>query len=165
MGALKIAKLRGVDVRILIPDKPDHLLVYMSAFAFVGEMIAAGIGIYRYQPGFMHQKVFLVDDTVAGIGTANLDNRSFRLNFEVTAIVADDAFARNEGADIDLERAIATLPTRARMVFVLHDVEGHKHREIAEMTGLAVGTCKAHLHRARSLLRAALGNEPKEGTA
>ena len=79
--------------------------------------------------------------------------------------VADNAFARNEGADIDLERAIATLPPRARMVFVLHDVEGHKHREIAEITGLAVGTCKAHLHRARGLLRAALGDEPKEGTA
>jgi RNA polymerase sigma-70 factor (ECF subfamily) len=77
----------------------------------------------------------------------------------------DDAFARRDGADIDLERAIAELPERARMVFVLHDVEGHKHREIAEMTGLAVGTCKAHLHRARGLLRAALGDEPKEGTA
>ncbi|MCD4749839.1 MAG: sigma-70 family RNA polymerase sigma factor [Thermoanaerobaculales bacterium] len=54
---------------------------------------------------------------------------------------------------VDLERAIAGLPTGARTVFVLHDVEGYRHREISEMTGLAEGTSKAHLHRARRLLR------------
>jgi RNA polymerase sigma-70 factor (ECF subfamily) len=77
--------------------------------------------------------------------------------------VPDSTFARLDGADVDLERAIGRLPVRARMVFLLHDVEGHKHREIASMTGLAVGTCKAHLHRARQLLRTMLGEEPKEG--
>ena len=56
----------------------------------------------------------------------------------------------------DLERAIAGLPKRARTVFVLHDVEGYRHREIAEMTGTAEGTWKAQLHRARKLLREAL---------
>jgi RNA polymerase sigma-70 factor (ECF subfamily) len=61
------------------------------------------------------------------------------------------------GEAVDLERAIALLPTGARTVFVLHDVEGYKHEEIAEMHGLAVGTCKAQLHRARRLLREALG--------
>jgi RNA polymerase sigma-70 factor (ECF subfamily) len=75
----------------------------------------------------------------------------------------DNSFARMSGADIDLERAIARLPVRARMVFLLHDVEGHKHREIAEMTGIAVGTCKAHLHRARKQLREILGDAPEEG--
>ena len=75
----------------------------------------------------------------------------------------DNSFARMNGADIDLERAITQLPVRARMVFVLHDVEGHKHREIADMTGIAVGTCKAHLHRARQLLRGILGDTPREG--
>jgi|ERR1700741_3476885 len=60
------------------------------------------------------------------------------------------------GQAIDLERAIATLPPGARMVFVLHDVEGFKHEEIARMHGSAVGTCKAQLHRARRLLREAL---------
>ena len=54
---------------------------------------------------------------------------------------------------VDLERAIAGLPTGARTVFVLHDVEGYRHREIAQRTGLAEGTCKAQLHRARKLLR------------
>jgi RNA polymerase sigma-70 factor (ECF subfamily) len=75
---------------------------------------------------------------------------------------ADNAFAQIAGGDIDLERAIGRLPVQARLVFVLHDVEGNKHREIAEMTGLAVGTCKAHLHRARRLLREMLGSEARE---
>lgn len=60
---------------------------------------------------------------------------------------------------IDLERAIATLPPGARAVFVLHDVEGYRHDEIAKMTGTAEGTCRAQLHRARKLLIAALGGE------
>ncbi len=57
---------------------------------------------------------------------------------------------------VDLERAIASLPPRAREVFVLHDVEGHTHDEVSDLTGMAVGTSKAHLHRARRLLREAL---------
>jgi len=93
INALQLAEMRGVEVRILIPDEPDHLLVYMSAFAFIGKMLSSGIEIYRYTQGFMHQKVFLVDDSVAAVGTANLDNRSFRLNFEITAIVFDRGFA------------------------------------------------------------------------
>ncbi|HEX9731362.1 MAG TPA: RNA polymerase sigma factor [Thermoanaerobaculia bacterium] len=60
------------------------------------------------------------------------------------------------GDAVDLERAVAALPAGARTVFVLYDVEGYQHQEIAEMTGLAVGTCKAQLHRARQLLRKAL---------
>jgi RNA polymerase sigma-70 factor (ECF subfamily) len=63
---------------------------------------------------------------------------------------------RSPGQAMDLERSIAALPDGARMVFVLHDVEGYRHNEIAEMTGLAVGTSKAQLHRARKLLRKAL---------
>ncbi len=93
IGALHLAALRGVEVRILIPNDPDHILVYLSAFAFVGEMIDAGIEIYRYEQGFLHQKVFLVDGQTAGVGTANLDNRSFRLNFEITAIFDDPEVA------------------------------------------------------------------------
>ncbi len=82
-----------------------------------------------------------------------------------TDAAPDNSFARANGADIDLERAIVRLPVRARMVFVLHDVEGHKHREIADMTGIAVGTCKAHLHRARQLLREMLAAGPEERTS
>jgi len=92
MSALHLAALRGVDVKILIPDEPDSQLVYYSAYAFVGELIESEVEIYRYEPGFLHEKVFLVDDHLAGVGTANFDNRSFRLNFEITALVVDKIF-------------------------------------------------------------------------
>ena len=91
--ALRLAALRGVDVTILIPEKPDNLLIYLSAFSFVAGILKAGVKILRYQKGFLHQKVFLVDDYLAAVGTANMDNRSFRLNFEITAIVDDKTFA------------------------------------------------------------------------
>ncbi len=89
LSALHLAALRGVEVRILIPDVADKKLVYYSAYAFVGELLREGIEIYRYLPGFLHEKVFLIDDRVAGIGTANFDNRSFRLNFEITALIVE----------------------------------------------------------------------------
>ncbi|HSH49948.1 MAG TPA: cardiolipin synthase [Halomonas sp.] len=91
--ALRLAAMRGVDVRILLPERPDQLLVFLSAFAFLPDMIKAGIKVYRYQPGFMHQKVMLIDDEAASVGTVNLDNRSFRLNFEITAFLPDRSFA------------------------------------------------------------------------
>lgn len=92
--ALQLAALRGVDVRILIPDRPDHLAVYLAAFTYLDEAGQSGVRFYRYEDGFLHQKVMLVDDTLATVGTANFDNRSFRLNFEITAIAADRNFAR-----------------------------------------------------------------------
>ena len=92
LSALQLAGLRGVDVRILIPDKPDHKLVYLAAFSYFREAAKSGVKFYRYTKGFMHQKAMLVDDAVSAIGTANFDNRSFRLNFEITAIVIDEEF-------------------------------------------------------------------------
>ncbi|MDN3526469.1 cardiolipin synthase [Halomonas sabkhae] len=91
--ALRLAAMRGVDVRIMIPERPDHLLVFLSAFSFLPDMLRAGVKVYRYQPGFLHQKVILIDDVAASVGTVNLDNRSFRLNFEITAFVPDRRFA------------------------------------------------------------------------
>ena len=76
-----------------------------------------------------------------------------RLDAQDAREVAVAVPAFSAGGDLDLERAIAALPPQARLVFLLHDVEGWKHGEIAERTGLAVGTSKAHLHRARQLLR------------
>lgn len=92
-AALQLAALRGVDVRILLPGKPDHLMVYLASFSFLEAADRAGIQIYRYRDGFPHQKVVLVDDDIASVGTANLDNRSLRLNFEVVAVVVDRDFA------------------------------------------------------------------------
>jgi len=93
MAALQLAGLRGVDVRIMIPDKPDHLMVYLAAFSYFRDASITGVKFYRYTEGFLHQKAMLVDDMVAAVGTANFDNRSFRLNFEITGFVADSAFA------------------------------------------------------------------------
>ena len=91
--ALILASMRGVDVRILLPSKPDHLLVYLSSFSYLEELESSGVCVYRYSPGFLHQKVALVDDEIACVGTANLDNRSFRLNFELSVLVHDASFA------------------------------------------------------------------------
>ena len=93
LAALQLAGLRGVDVRILIPDKPDHLLVYLAAFSYFEDAGRTGVRFFRYMDGFLHEKVMLIDDGVATVGTANFDNRSFRLNFEITTVVADQAFA------------------------------------------------------------------------
>lgn len=99
--ALQLAALRGVDVRILLPAKPDHLLVYLASFSFLEMADRTGIQIYRYQDGFLHQKVMLVDDRIAAVGTANLDNRSLRLNFEVVAVVVDGDFAGRVAAMLE----------------------------------------------------------------
>jgi cardiolipin synthase len=93
ISALQLAALRGVDVRVIIPDEPDGPVVAMANWSYTRELLPLGIKVYRYQGGFMHQKVLLMDDRVAGVGTANFDNRSFRLNFEITLLVEDPVFA------------------------------------------------------------------------
>jgi cardiolipin synthase A/B len=93
IAALKLAAMRGVDVRILIPERPDILLTYFAAYAFIGPLLEAGVEIHRYQAGFLHAKTILIDDLASAVGTVNLDNRSFRLNFEITAWVMDRSFA------------------------------------------------------------------------
>lgn len=103
--ALKLAALRGVDVRVLLPAKADHFLVWLAAFSFLPAAEAIGIAIHRYRAGFLHQKVFLVDDRVAGVGTANLDNRSMHLNFEVTLVAADAGFAAEVEAMLEKDFA------------------------------------------------------------
>ncbi|MFW8593145.1 cardiolipin synthase [Cribrihabitans neustonicus] len=89
-AALKHAALRGLDVRILIPETADHYLPWLAAFAYFDELRAAGVKILRYRDGFMHQKVFVIDNSITAVGTANLDNRSFRLNFETMVLYFDE---------------------------------------------------------------------------
>ncbi|MDX1481376.1 MAG: cardiolipin synthase [Woeseiaceae bacterium] len=93
VSALQVAGLRGVDVRILLPANPDHLMVYLASFHFM-RVVGPRVRFYRYREGFMHQKAFLIDDFGVGIGTANLDNRSFRLNFEITLLSVNYDLAR-----------------------------------------------------------------------
>jgi len=101
MTALQLAVMRGVDVRIMLPGKPDHLLVWLSSFSFIKQVEPTGVKFYRYGGGFLHQKVILVDDRISGIGTANLDNRSFRLNFEITMVVVDRVFGAATAAMLE----------------------------------------------------------------
>ncbi|MCX7079655.1 MAG: cardiolipin synthase [Pseudomonas sp.] len=92
-AALRLAVLRGVDVRILLPSRPDHRVVYAASSLFAFEAVRAGVRMFRYGPGFLHQKVVLIDSEISAIGSANLDNRSFRLNFEVMLLTVDSQFA------------------------------------------------------------------------
>jgi cardiolipin synthase len=124
ISALQLAALRGVDVRILVPKNPDHPLVWLSGHAYLAETEAVGIKWFRYARGFMHQKVMLVDEDYCSIGTANFDNRSFRLNFEITMAFSDNAFARQVEAMLECdfaasERATANELTNASRWFKL----------------------------------------------
>lgn len=90
--ALKLASLRGVEIKILLPGITDNRTAQLASFDFINELRYTRVAFYRYRKGFLHQKVMLLDDDTAYVGTANLDNRSFRLNFELTVVVADKAF-------------------------------------------------------------------------
>lgn len=85
--ALRIAARSGVDVRIMIPCKPDHPFVYWATYSYMGDMIEAGAKCYVYDNGFLHVKGLMVDGMVSCYGTANMDIRSFELNFEVNATI------------------------------------------------------------------------------
>lgn len=87
--AIRIATLSGVKVRIMIPNKPDHPFVYWATLSYIGDLLNAGAEIYIYQNGFLHAKTIVVDGKIASVGTANIDVRSFRLNFEVNAFLYD----------------------------------------------------------------------------
>jgi cardiolipin synthase A/B len=94
LGALQLAAFRGVDVRILMPRKSDSVLFTLVPYAYLPDLERAGVKVFLYETCFMHQKVMLVDDDYAAVGTANFDNRSFRLNFEVTCLVSDTGFCK-----------------------------------------------------------------------
>lgn len=93
LKALKLASLRGVDVRLMLPGKTDNRTVQLSSYAVLLDLRNTGIKAFQYQNGFLHQKVVLVDSDRAYAGTANFDNRSFHLNFEVTVMVRGRQFA------------------------------------------------------------------------
>ncbi len=82
--ALCAAAMRGVDVRVLLPEKRDHWTVWLASHAYEDTLVQRGVKVYRYTDGFLHQKVTLMDDDLVSIGTVNFDNRSFQINFELT---------------------------------------------------------------------------------
>lgn len=122
LSALKIAAQSGVDVRLMIPCKPDHPFVYWATYSYTGELVDAGARCYTYEDGFLHAKGVMVDSRVSCYGTANMDIRSFELNFEVNATVYD------ENTTERLEEAFLEDLTRCREVT----------REVYEARGLWV---------------------------
>lgn len=87
LTALKVAALSGIDVRILAPKRPDKKIVFYASRSYFPELLEAGVKIYEYSKGFLHSKIMIVDGELASIGTANMDMRSFHLNFEVNAFL------------------------------------------------------------------------------
>ncbi len=94
MDTLRIACLSGIDVRIMIPNKPDHAFVYWATYSYVGQLLKAGAKVYIYENGFLHTKMIVVDNEASTVGTANIDVRSFKLNFEVNAFIYDRETSR-----------------------------------------------------------------------
>ncbi|MCA8180784.1 cardiolipin synthase [Burkholderia vietnamiensis] len=107
LAALKLAVMRGVDVRILIPSRRDHYVVFEASKLYARDLVDAGVKVFRYRNGFLHQKVVLIDRVAAAVGSANLDNRSFRLNFEIMVLTVDAAFAADVAAMLDADFALA----------------------------------------------------------
>jgi cardiolipin synthase len=87
--SLKVAALSGVDVRIMIPCKPDHPFVYWATLSHAAGLLKSGVKVYRYMDGFLHSKTIVVDGKLSSVGTANWDVRSFKLNFEVNSFIYD----------------------------------------------------------------------------
>lgn len=95
MDAILLASLRGVDVRVLLPGYSDAKFVMMASKVYQKKLIQHGVKVYRYHRGFLHQKVFIVDDTFSVVGSANFDCRSMFINFEVSMITTDRKFNKD----------------------------------------------------------------------
>ncbi|WP_373300827.1 cardiolipin synthase [Levilactobacillus wangkuiensis] len=93
LDSLRIAAMAGVDVRIMIPDKPDHAFVYRATQYYARQLADDGVKIYFYHNGFIHAKTMVVDGRIASVGSANMDYRSFKLNFEINAFIYDPVVA------------------------------------------------------------------------
>ncbi|QQE74423.1 cardiolipin synthase [Brevibacillus composti] len=94
LTALKMAAMSGVDVRVMIPGRADHKLVYWASQSYLGELLKSGVRCYLYEKGFLHAKTMVVDGQIASVGSANLDIRSFKINFETNAFLFDTGMAK-----------------------------------------------------------------------
>ncbi|MGZ2368970.1 cardiolipin synthase [Ancylomarina sp. YFZ004] len=89
--AIKTAAMSGIDVRILIPEKSDSVMTYYGTLSYIEELLEAGVRLFFYKKGFNHSKIMMVDGVISTVGTANMDIRSFEQNFEVNALIYDEA--------------------------------------------------------------------------
>ena len=100
--SLKLASASGVDVRIMIPGKGDHPFVYWANLVYAGELLEYGVKIYHYDKNaFLHAKTIVIDDEICSIGTANMDTRSFELNFEVNAFIYSETISKQQKAEFE----------------------------------------------------------------
>ena len=113
MDALRIAALSGVKIKIMIPNKPDHIFVYWATLSSIGELLNEGAEVYLYQNGFMHAKTIVVDGKLSSVGTANIDVRSFRLNFEVNAFLYDIDIAQKLVEAFEKDVLLSTQMTKS----------------------------------------------------
>ena len=111
--ALRAAALRGVDVRILIPRRGDNRAAQLALLTFIPPMLAAGVHMLAYDPGFLHEKVCVADTGTCSIGTANLDERSLSLNFELTLLMQDEAATEKVAAMLQQDMCQSTPITHA----------------------------------------------------
>lgn len=96
METIKVAALSGIDVKIMIPNKPDHPFIYRATLSYAEELIDSGTEVYIYDSGFLHSKTIVIDGEIVSIGTANFDIRSFKLNFEVNAFIYDRNLSKQQ---------------------------------------------------------------------
>lgn len=127
MVALRLALLKQLDVRIITPALNDNWFVRHASNVYLSELSQLGAKIYFYDKGFMHQKVILIDTEVSMIGTVNFDNRSFRLNFEVTGVIANQAFTKQVETMLltDIENSTELINYRLSEKSLLHRLKAH----------------------------------------
>jgi len=104
LEALKTTSLSGIDVKIIIPAHPDHPFVFAASISYISELLNSGVKCYKYEKGFIHSKFITIDDKITSIGTANMDIRSLKLNFEINAFIYDEMITKsfNESFKKDL---------------------------------------------------------------
>src|SRR5699024_2893581 len=112
MDALRIAALSGVKIKLMIPNKPDHIFVYWATLSYMGKLLNEGAEVYLYQKGFLHAKAIVVDGKVSSVGPANIDVRCYRLTFEVTALVYDVRRANKLEAAVERDVLLSTQMTK-----------------------------------------------------
>jgi cardiolipin synthase len=123
-SALRVAELRGVDVQVIVPKEGDSKLVTMASRTYCQSLAKAGIPVHEFGPPMLHAKTMVIDETVAVVGTANLDNRSFRLNFEVAAAFYDERVIRHLARRFEQDRRQShKLATKPRSQLVTQLVE------------------------------------------
>lgn len=103
LESLKVAALSGIDVKIMIPNKPDHPFVFWASLSYMSELLQAGARCFTYDKGFLHAKTLVIDEKICSVGTANFDIRSFKLNFEVNAFIYDEKTSKKIASSFEAD--------------------------------------------------------------